>query len=158
MRAIGLILLSTVLSSTQSGPAPLSADLREHLKRERFDIVTSIRGLPLGVRGALQTLFASREYDVQREIAQPDGKFQGTTGDASLPLRRLIAAECAQDHCLVYYERGGRSLTWHVALFYWDPEATRFEGGGQLPRRLPAIGDAWNALVSGALKDSSKVW
>ena len=158
--AIGVTLLSAVLSCSQAAPAVLSAELREHIKLERFDIVTSIRGLPLGVRGGLQTLFGSHEFDVQRDIAEPGAGFQGTDAiaDPKLPLRRLIAAECSIDHCLVYYERGGSVLTWHVALFHWTPEATRFESGGQAPKRLSTIADVRNALLSGTLKDSGKFW
>ena len=130
------------------------------MERERFDIVTSMRGLPLGVRGSLQTLFGSREFDIARDIAEPGASFQGTDAidNPNLALRRLIAAQCSQDHCLVYYERGGNALTWHVALFHWIPEATRFEAGGQAPERLATIGDARNALLSGTLKDSPKLW
>ena len=86
--------------------------------------------------------------------------FQGTDaiGNPPLPLRRLIAAECSTDHCFVYYERGGNALTWHVALFRWTPEATRFESGGLLPERVATMSDAWNALLSGSIKDSSKLW
>ena len=158
--AIGVTLLSAVLSCSQAAPAAISAELREHIRLERFDIVTSIRGLPLGVRSGLQTLFASREFDVQREIAEPGARFQGTDaiGNPTLPLRRLIAAECSIDHCLVYYERGGSALTFHIALFHWTPEATRFESGGLLPERLATIGDARNALLSGAFKDSTQLW
>jgi hypothetical protein len=158
--AIGVSLLSAVLSCSQAAPAAVSVELREHMKLERFDIVTSIRGLPLGVRSALQTLFATREFDVQRDIAEPGARFQGTDAisDPPLPLRRLIAAECSIDHCLVYYERGGSALTWHVALFHWTPEATRFESGGLLPERLATIGEVRNALLTGALKDSTNLW
>ena len=158
--AIGVSLLSAVVSCSQAAPAALSGELREHIKLERFDIVTSIRGLPLGVRGGLQTLFGSQEFDVQRDIAEPGARFQGTDalGNPKLPLRRLIAAECSIDHCLVYYERGGSVLTWHVALFHWTPEATRFESGGLLPERLATVGDARNALLSGTIKDSTKLW
>ena len=158
--AIGVTLLSAVLSCSQAAPAVLSAELREHLKLERFDAVTSIRGLPLGVRGGLQTLFASHEYDVQRDIAEPGARFQGTGAidDPKVPLRRLIAAECSIDHCLIYYERGGSAITWHVALFHWTPEATRFETGGLLPERQATLGDARSALLSGAFKDSAKSW
>lgn len=159
-RTIGMPLLVAALCCSQAAPPAISPELREHMQRERFDIVTSIRGLPLDVRGALQALFGSREFDVQRDIAQPGARFQGTDaiGDPNLPLRRLIAAECSQDHCLVYYERGGSELTFHVALFHWAPEATRFEAGGQAPERLATIGDVRNALFSGTLKDSAKFW
>ncbi len=157
---IGAPLLTAVVCCTQAAPAALSGELREHMKLERFDIVTSIRGLPLGVRGEMQTLFGSQEFGVQRDIAEPGAGFQGTDaiGNPALPLRRLIAAECSIDHCLVYYERGGSALTWHVALFYWTPDATRFEGGGVAPARLATIADARNALLSGVLKDSPKLW
>ena len=157
--AIGVSLLTAVVGCSQAVPAGLSGELREHMKRERFDIVTSIRGLPLGVRGELQTLFGSREFDVQRDIAEPGARFQGTDAiDPALPLRRLIAAECSIDHCLVYYERGGSALTWHVALFHWTPDGTRLEWGGLAPQRLATIGDARNALLSGAIKGSATVW
>jgi hypothetical protein len=158
LRALGNALLSAGLVIGQATTLAPSRELQEHLKQERFDIVTSIRGLPLGVRGALQTLFASSEYDVQRDIAQPGAPFQGTGRDRNLPLRRLIAAECAQDHCLVFYERGGLALTWHAALFHWEPDGTRFEAGGLSPKPLATIRDVWNALFSGALKDSTKLW
>ena len=160
LRAIGVTVLSALLSCSQAAPATLSSELREHMKLERFDIVTSIRGLPLGVRGALQTLFGSLQFDVQRDIAEPDAKFQGTDaiGDPRLPLRRLIAAECSMDHCLVYYERGGSELTWHVALFHWTPDATMLESGGQASKRLATIADARKALLSGGIKSSPKLW
>lgn len=160
IRAIGLSLVSTVVSCSHASPAALSTELREHMKLERFDMVTSLRGLPLGVRGALQTLFGSQEFDIARDIAEPGERFQGT--DAidipQLPLRRLIAAECSLDHCLVYYERGGSAPTYHVALFHWTPEATRLESGGLAAERLASIGDARKALLSGAIKSSTKVW
>ena len=159
-RTVGVTLVSAVAACSQAAPAVIPIELREHMKLERFDIVTSIRGLPLDVRGALQTLFASREFDIARDIAQPGAKFQGTDAidDSTLPLRRLIAAECSLDHCLIYYERGGGALTWHVALFYWTPEATRLEAGGMSPKRLATIGDVRKALLSGEIKGSPKFW
>ncbi len=44
------------------------------MKDGRFGIVTSIRGLPLGVRHELQTLFGSQTLD----IAEPGAEFQAT--------------------------------------------------------------------------------
>jgi hypothetical protein len=158
--AIGVSLLSADAGRTQAVSTTPSRELQQHLKQERFDVVSSIRGLPLGVRAAMITLFDSREFDVQRDIAQPGERFQGADAikDPSLPLRRLIAAECSLDHCLIYYERGGSRLTFHVALFHWMPEATRFEAGGLAPKRLETIADVRSALLSGALKDSAKLW
>ena len=127
--------------------------LRTHVKGERFEIVTSIRGLPLGVRDGLQMLFRSPSLD----IAEPGAKFQGAeaTDTSSLPMRRLIAAGCSTDHCFIYYERGGKNHTWHVALFHWTPAATKFEWGGIAPSGLASVDAVRKAALAGAIKQSN---
>jgi len=150
-------LWAAVVVGGQAVPPPsLSAALRAHVKEERFQIVTSIRGLPLGVRDELQTLFGSQTLD----IADPGAQFQVTDGivDPKLPSRRLVAAGCSTEYCLVYYERGGIAHTWHVALFYWTPAATRFEWGGTAPAGLATIDDVRNAVLSGAIKGPASLW
>jgi hypothetical protein len=134
----------------------LSKELRTHLQDERFEIVTSIRGLPLGVRGGLETLFGSGSLD----IAEPGAEFQATNVvvDPKLPIRRLVAAGCSYDHCLVYYERGGAAQTWHVALFHWTPAATRFEWGGIAPGGVSTIQDVRTRILSGGIKGHAGVW
>jgi hypothetical protein len=154
--AIGMCLLSAPAARSQASDAVvLSEALRAHLRGERFDTVTSIRGLPLGIRDALERLFGNG-----LDIADPGADFQMTRGVANskLPTRRLVAAECSRDHCLVYYERGGVDPTWHVALFRWTPAETRLEGGGTAPGRLATITDVWNAILSGGIRGQSKVW
>jgi hypothetical protein len=155
--AIVFSLWSAVVASGQT-PASmaLSGVLRDHVKDDRFGIVTSIRGLPLGVRDALQTLFGSQTLD----IAEPGAQFQATdvTVDPKVPIRRLVAAGCTIEYCLVYYERGGRAHTWHVALFHWTPAATRFEWGGIAPGGLATIDDVRNAILSGAIKGPASFW
>jgi hypothetical protein len=155
--AIGVSLWSVAVTGSQSAPTvALSEELRAHVKDDRFQIVTSVRGLPLGVRDGLQKLFASPELD----IAEPGAEFQVTDviGTPKLPIRRMVAAGCARDHCLVYYERGGIAHTWQVALFHWTPAATRFEWGGIAPGGLKTIDDVRNAVLSGAIKSPNKVW
>ena len=156
--AIGVSLWSAVAAASQATDAgALSGALRAHVQGERFGIVTSIRGLPLGVRDGLQTLFGSPELD----IAEPGAEFQATDviGIPKLPIRRLIAAGCSTDfHCLVYYERGGIAHTWLVALFHWTPAATRFEWGGTAPGGLATIDDVRKAVLSGAIRSPNKVW
>jgi hypothetical protein len=155
--AIGLTVWSAVSTASQTAaPAVLSEALRNHVKDERFDVVTSIRGLPLGVRDGLQTLFDSQTLD----IAEPGAEFQATAavGNPKLPIRRLVAAGCSTDHCFVYYERGGSAHTWLVALFHWTPAATRFEWGGQARGGLATIDEVRNAMLSGVIKDPVKVW
>ena len=141
---------------SQTAPAALPEALRAHVKDERFQVVTSVRGLPLGVRDELQTLFGSNTLD----IAEPGAKFQVTDVmvDPKLPMRRLVAAGCSMSRCLVYYERGGITHSWHVALFHWTPAETRFEWGGTAPSGLASIDDVRNAVLSGAIKGPSKFW
>ncbi len=155
--ALGLSLASAVAVTGQTlAPVTLSAALRAHVKGERFEIVTAVRGLPLGVRDGLQALFGSQTLD----IAAPGADFQVTDVivNPRLPLRRLIAAGCSIDHCLVYYERGGIAHTWQAALFHWTPAATRFESGGSAPAGLASVDDVRAALLSGAIKGPIKYW
>jgi hypothetical protein len=155
--AIFVSLWAAVVAGSQAvPPVVLSEALRAHLKDGRFGIVTSIRGLPLGVREELQTLFGSQTLD----IAEPGAEFQVTDVivNPQLPGRRLVAAGCSTEYCLVYYERGGITHTWHVALFYWTPAATRLVWGGTAPGSLGTIDDVRSAVLSGAIKGPAGSW
>jgi hypothetical protein len=154
--AIGVSLWAVSVTCSQAPPtAALPEALRAHVTNERFGIVTSIRGLPLGVRDGLQTLFGSQTLD----IAEPGAEFQDTEVIGNeLPVRRLVAAGCSTDHCLVYYERGGGAHTWRVALFHWTPASTRFESGGVAPGGLATIEDVRSAVLSGAVKSPNRDW
>jgi hypothetical protein len=156
--AIGLSLWSGVAAGNQAASAlAMPETLRAHVRGERFAIVTSIRGLPLGVRNELQTLWGSQTLD----IADPGAEFQLTEAkvNPALPTRRLVAAGCAPDHhCLVYYERGGSAHTWLVALYHWTPAATRFEWGGTAPAGLETIDAVRDAVLSGAIKGPTRLW
>lgn len=156
--AIGVSLWSAVaVAGGQATPTgALPAELRAHVKDEKYLIVTSIRGLPLGVRDALQKMFGG-----SLDIAEPGAGFQGTgaTSNSRLPLRRLVAAGCSADnHCLVYYERGGAARTWRVTLFHWTPDATRFEWGATAPGGMATIEDVRSAVLSGAAKGETTLW
>ena len=149
-------LLSVVCADVQKqSAASLPETLRVHLTNERFEIVTSIRGLPLGVREAMQTLFGSQALD----IAEPGAEFQNAppVRNPALPTRRLIAAGCSTDHCLVHYERAGTRHT-YVTLFHWTPQATRFEWGGISPNALTTINNVRAAVLSGKVKGANGVW
>jgi hypothetical protein len=157
LSAIGVGLWSVMAAGSQATDAgALSGALRAHVQGERFGIVTSIRGLPLGVRDGLQTLFGSRELD----IAEAGAEFQATDNvvNPKLPTRRLVAAGCSTDHCLVYYERGGINHTWHVALLHWTPAATRFEWGGTAPGGLATIEDVRSAVLSNGVNGRARFW
>lgn len=155
--AVGVSLWSATAACSQAtNAAAMSATLRAHVQAEHYEIITSIRGLPLGVRDALQELFAGRGLD----IAEPNAEFQAPgVVNPDLPTRRLIAAGCSNDfHCLVYYERGGSDHTWLVALFLWTPAETRFEWGGVAPAGLATIQDVQKAVLAGSIKGQVKVW
>jgi hypothetical protein len=123
----------------------MSAELRTHLQNERLGIVvTSVRGLPLGVRNALQELFGGSTLDIDEP-------------GAPLKTRRLVLAGCSYDHCLVYYERGGATHTFHAALFHWTPDATSFEFGGPAPAGLKTTDELRSAVLSGAIKSPASV-
>ena len=146
---------SAVAGRQAESPAALPAELRAHVQGDRFQIVSSLRGLPLGVRAALQTLFGSRDLD----IAEPGAAFRGPgpSNNATLPSRRLVAAGCSYEDCLVYYERAG-ARTWRVALFHSTPDGTRFEWGGAAPGGLTTIDDVRRAVLSGAIKGPAESW
>jgi hypothetical protein len=92
--AFVLVVSSVGLAAGQPAPAgALSEALRTHVRAEQFDIVTSIRGLPLGVRNELQTMWRSQTLD----IADPGAEYQGTVANRTLPSRRLVAAGCSAD-------------------------------------------------------------
>jgi hypothetical protein len=155
--AIGVSLWSAVVAGSQTAaPVALPGALRDLVKSGRFGMVTSIRGLPLGVRDGLQTLFGSQTLD----IAEPGAEFQltGVIVNPKRPIRRLVAAGCTMEYCLVYYERGGGAHTWHVALFHWTPAATRFEWGGTAPGGLATLDDVRNAILSGVIKGPARIW
>lgn len=151
------ILCLTLTASAQPSIRPVvPAAIQVHVRDERFQPVTAVRGLPLGVREELQRMFGSTAM----AIADPGQPFQVTDviTDPSLPIRRMSVAGCSQDHCLVYYERGGIAHTWHAVLFHWTPDGTRVEAGGTAPFGIRTIDDLRNAVLSGALKGPGRYW
>jgi hypothetical protein len=150
--AVGVWPAVTGAMQMPAGANPLPTPLRSHVNDDRFQVVTSVRGLPLGVREELQTLFQSPTLD----IAEPGAEFRATAvnSPATLPSRRLVTAACSIDHCIVYYERGGNPRTWYITLFHWTRAATRFEWGGIATGDLKTIDDLRTAVLSGAIKQA----
>ena len=56
--AIWITLGVAVAAGSQASDGALSASLRAHLQSEQFQVVTAIRGLPLGIRDELQRMFS----------------------------------------------------------------------------------------------------
>lgn len=148
---------SALACAGQTTSTAIPEALRTHVSGEQFQIVTSIRGLPLGVRDELQSMWGTPTLD----IADPGDEYQstGAPGTPTRPTRRLIAAGCSADHhCLVYYERGGPARTWLAALFHWTPDATRFEWGGMAPAGLQSVEDVRKAMLAGVIRPANGRW
>jgi hypothetical protein len=128
-------------------PAAIPEALRAHLRSERFAPVTTVAALPAGLRDALNGLFNTKTLDV----ADPGAPFQATDVMVTprLPPRRLTAAGCSADHCLVYYERGGFAHVHYAVVFKVSANATRFEFGGLAAGGLRDLDAVKDALVSG---------
>jgi len=156
--ALWIVLSCGLGANGQSAdPSPATPDaVRAHLRSEHFSPLTTVAALPAGLRQALSQLFNAPTLD----MADPGAPFQATDVMITprLPARRLVAAGCSADHCLVYYERGGFAHTWHVALFHWTPAATRFEWGADGPGGLATIGEVQKAVLAGELKGSIGPW
>jgi hypothetical protein len=153
---IGACLWSATPTARQvSAPAALSGDLRTHVQNGRFDTVSSLNGLPVGVRRELQTLIGSPNLDIVDPGAAPRTA-RGT--DGSTPLRRLVAAGCSYEDCLLYYERGGSTRLWRVVLIHWTAKAANVEWGGTAPDGLTTIDGVRSAILSGAIKSSAGPW
>ena len=71
----------------------------------------------------------------------------------------MVAAACSTDfYCFIYYERGGSTPTWRVALFHWTPDETKFEWGGDAPTGLATYDAVRKAILSGAIKGQAGGW
>jgi hypothetical protein len=154
--ALGLSLLTAAVSAGQQPAGALSPALRAQLQNGTFQAVTSVRGLPLGVRERMTTMFGGT-----LDIAEPGTPFQSTDllVTPRLPIRRMVAAACSNDfYCLVYYERGGLAQTRYVLVFHWSPDDTRFEWGSTGAGAYKTIDDVRKALLSGAIKGQVGPW
>jgi hypothetical protein len=98
--ALSLTVVSAAGGQPVSPSATVIADaLRTHLRGEHFSPLTTVAALPAGLRQALSELFNAPALD----MADPGTPFQATDVMVTprLPARRLVAAGCSADHCLV---------------------------------------------------------
>lgn len=155
--AIGVTLWSTVIAASQApASAVLPEAVRAQLRDAAFGIVTSVRGLPLGVRDELSRIFGGT-LDISDQGAA--FRMAGKPADAKLPLRQIVAAGCSREsYCLIYYERGGAERAWRVVLFHWTPDRTRFEWGGTAPGGLMTLDAVRKAILSGTIKGGQTTW
>jgi len=153
--ALGLIVWSatTAVGQTRAAGA-LTQELRRHVLDERFDVVSSLNGLPAGVSAELQTLFNSKTLDIHDAGTRPRANVPAAGAES----RTLVAAACSRDDCLLYYELAGSTRRWRVVLIHWTPEVTTLEWGGAAPGNLSTIYEVRGALLSGRIKGSAGPW
>ena len=159
VRLVCAVLVSSCLlwacSPQSPGSIRLPGQLEADSKNERFQTVTSVRGLPVGVSDGMRMLWDSQTLD----IAEPDAASSSREGSVpNAPGRRLVAAGCSRDHCLVYYELAGAAWTHRVMLFRWTPSATQMEWGGTAPAGLATIDDVLTAVFSAEIQGPTTAW
>ena len=154
--ALSLTVASAVAGQPSTSPAALPDALRAHLRGEHFSPLPTVAALPGGLRQALSELFNAPALD----MADPGTPFQATDVMVTprLPARRLVAAGCSADHCLVYYERGGFAHVHQIVLFSKSDTAIRFVEGGVGPGGLSDLEQVKDALLAGKITGGSKYW
>jgi hypothetical protein len=155
LRTVGLAVWATATVSAQTAAVvALSPELRRHVVAGRFDVVSSLNGLPAGVRAELRTLFNSKTLDIHDAGTTP----RATAQSVGAELRTLIAAGCSREDCLLYYELAGPTPQWRVVLIHWTPEVTTLEWGGAAPAGLSTVNEVRSALLSGRITGSAGPW
>ena len=137
------------------------AALLDRVKAETFAPVATVAALPASVRQGLAQLFGET-----LRMAEPGARFQATDviGPERLPFRRLIAAGCSADHCLVHYEKGGFAHLYYVTVFRnagADAKGAKFEWGGTSGGGLANVDAVKDAVLTGKVVGqplSSKFW
>jgi hypothetical protein len=134
--------------------AQIPEPLRVHLRTERFTPVASVSALPANVRKALQELFG----EATLEMAEPGAPFQQTdlVQTPRLPWRRLVSAGCAEDHCLVYYEKGGYVRVFYALVFHMGEKGAALEFGGTAPGGPSDLEALKAAVISGKVVGQTK--
>ncbi len=95
-------------------PKAVSQSARTALFAQDFRIIANANQLPSSVRRQFQEQGGTRLL-----IANPGETFSATDfiTDASLPRERLIFAGSSENTSFVFYERGGRGLSYAIDVF-----------------------------------------
>ena len=156
-----MIVLSLTWVPADGQPAPdvphgVPEQLRAHIGAETFTPLAGVGALPDPVKAALAQLFGTKSLD----LAEPGAPFQATdmVVDPRLPWRRLIAAGCAADHCLVHYERGGFVHVYQVVVLSRQGDGVRFVWGGAVGGPIPNVHGVKDALATGKVLGQTKYW
>jgi hypothetical protein len=93
-------------------------------------------------------------------MADRDAEFQDTDVilKHGLPDQAPIGARCAKDHCLVHYEQGGFSQTFHVVLLSVSKSGSAFEWGGLLHGPASSLEGLKSLVLAGKVNGSMSYW
>jgi hypothetical protein len=160
-RLSALTLVWALLSLTAEAQSPdltraMPEALRAHIGGETFTPLTTVAALPQGLKGELARLFKEKSL----QLADPGAPYNATdaVGPDPLPFRRLIAAGCAADHCLVHYERGGIAHTYAVLVLSRKGETIRLVWGGAPYGPLAGVKAVRDALAAGNVVGQTEYW
>jgi hypothetical protein len=150
--AVLLTVLAVACGAQDAPPrsSVLPDSLREHVRIGTFKPIAKVAELPAGVREGLAQLFGET-----LKMAEPGAPYQATdvlTPGQRLPFRRLVAAGCSADHCLVHYEKGGFAHLYYVVVFETgaaDAKRAKFAWGGSTGGGLANVDAVKDALVTG---------
>lgn len=157
--AHALILAGLVLSALAIRPAPATGepgDAETQLKTMALKPVATIVELPAAVQAGLARLFGQ----VKLDMAEPGAEWQVTDVimKPNLPVRRLVAAGCSNEHCLIYYERGGIAHIWTVVMLRLDGPGADIVRGWAAPSGLGPVHQVQQAVAAGKLRTQTRFW
>lgn len=153
-------ILAGLALSTLAFPAAWAASdsivAEEQVRNVELKPVPSVTELPATAQADLARLFGQAKLD----MADPGAEWQVTDVimKPNLPGRRLIAAGCSNQHCLIYYERGGIAHVWAVVLLKLDGPGKGLVKGWSAPSGLGQVEEVRQAVAAGKLRVQTRFW
>lgn len=146
----------SVLPSPSAQAAGEPGDAEARLKTMVLQPVATVAELPAAAQAGLARLFGQAKLD----MAEPGAAWQVTdvVMKPDLPGRRLVAAGCSNQHCLIYYERGGIAHVWTVVMLRLDGPGAGFVQGWAAPSGLGPVHQVQQAVAAGKLRAQTRFW
>jgi hypothetical protein len=141
---VGRINLLSLFIPSQCPSTPtgytLSAGHRASIRAEVLTPVSHVRDLPPTVREALTARFGESTLTLADPVEPIQSNVWQMLRSSKTPSRRLIAAGCGPDHCLVHYEEAGYRPSFRVLLFGLNRSDAQVEWAGISSRPLADVG------------------
>jgi hypothetical protein len=151
---VHLILGATgVCPSAFSAAGNLPAEVRGALEDPTaFQISAAVSAIPNSVR----TSFAKAAGEKSFSMAEPGAEWQSTdvVYKLALPHRRLGHVALSKSFCILFYERGGRGWSYHVAVFRLAQNDAKLLWSGSAFQKVPDPAGLLIAIKKGQIEDS----